>query len=113
MVIVAKPQMIPQTVQGRPIEGGAAAPFVAEDVFVSRLRAAREQAGAQPLDLLLDGVLLRVGQGRSPGVDGAPHHKSPVVDATQADRLWRTRQTIPGGVGGTVPTDQGRRRAPR
>jgi hypothetical protein len=42
MVIVTKAHAIPQTVEGRPGERGAAAPFVAEDVFVSRLRAARE-----------------------------------------------------------------------
>jgi hypothetical protein len=62
-------------------------PFVAEDVFVSRLRAAREQVGAETLDLLLDGVLLRVGDGRGPGVHGGPHHKAPVVDAMPAHRL--------------------------
>ncbi len=40
MVIVAEAHVIAQTVKGRPVEGGAAAPFVAENVFVSRLRAA-------------------------------------------------------------------------
>ena len=87
MVIVAKAHMVAQTVEGRPVERGAAAPFVAEDVFVSRLRAAREQVGAETLDLLLDGVLLRVSDGRDPGVNGSPHHKAPLVDATQANRL--------------------------
>jgi hypothetical protein len=42
MVIVAKSHVIAQTVQGRPVERAAAAPFVAEDVFISRRRAARE-----------------------------------------------------------------------
>ena len=79
--------MVAQPVEGWPVEGSAATPFVAEDVLVSCQRAAREQVGAQPFDLLLDGVLLRVGHGRDPGVNGGPHHKSPLVDATQANGL--------------------------
>jgi hypothetical protein len=38
--------VIAQTVEGRSVEGGAAVPFVAEEVFVSRQRAACEQVGA-------------------------------------------------------------------
>ncbi len=53
MVIVAEAHVIAQTVKGRPVERAAAAPFVAKDVLVSCLRAAREQVGAQPFDLNL------------------------------------------------------------
>ena len=94
--------------------GSTATPFVTENLFVSRLRAAREQVEAPPFALLLNGVLLRVGHGRDPGVDGGAHHKSPLVDAAQASRLhlWRARQSTQGGVGGHGRTEEEHRRAP-
>ncbi len=77
-------------------------------------RTAREQMGVKTFELLLDGVLLRVGHGRDSDVDGCPHHKSPLVEAAQATRLhlWRVRQTTQVGVGGHGPTGSERRSAP-
>jgi hypothetical protein len=104
--------MIAQAVEGGSVERGTATHFVAEDMFVSHGLATREQTGAQPVNLLLDGVLLRVGHGRDPNIDGSPHHKPPVVSAARGGRL-QPRPTTPAGVGGRDPAGQERRSAPR
>ena len=76
-VKIGQRRMIPQPVQPRPAQAGAAIAVIAVDVLVLQLPAAPGYRRAQPVKLLLDGLRLGLAGGRHPRIHRSPHQGPP------------------------------------
>jgi len=68
---------IPQTVQGRPVQPGAAVALVAEHMGIGQGMVLVPHPGPQRGKLAVDGLLALLALGRDPGIDGNAHGSSP------------------------------------
>ena len=76
-VQVGQRRVIPQPVQPRPPQAGAAKPVIAVHMPVLQLPAAFRSCRAQPVKLLLDGLRLRLPGSRYPRIHRRPHQAPP------------------------------------
>jgi hypothetical protein len=89
-VQVGQRRVIPQPVQPRPAQAGAAIAVIAVDMLVLQLPAALRSRRAQPVKLLFDGLRLGLAGGRHPRIHRHTHQVPPRRSAPDpAGRLLR------------------------
>jgi hypothetical protein len=76
---LAGPHRIAQPVQAWAVQRCPAEPVIPEDVFACKLLTARVEMGVEPVELLLDGLSLRLTRGRDAHIDNCPHRSPPVL----------------------------------
>jgi len=76
-VQISQRRVIPQPVQPRPPQAGAAKPVITVDMLILQLPAALRGRRTQPVKLLLDRLRLRLAGGRHPGIHRRPHQAPP------------------------------------
>ncbi len=74
---IGQRRVIPQPVQPRPPQAGAAIPVITVGMLVIQLPAAFRDRRAQPVKLLLDRLRLRLAGGRHPRIHRCPHRAPP------------------------------------
>jgi hypothetical protein len=106
---LARPHRIAQPIQARAVEGRAAEAVIAEDGLARQLHAPGAKMGAQPFELLLDGLGLRLPLGRHPDIDRHRHGSPPAAAARRCPAapgvpFGRSSGSSPGRAGRPDPT---------